>query len=133
MKKNKGFTLIEVIATIIILSILALVITPIITGLIKDTRTSIAKEQKEIIIRSAKKWATANVDILPLEDNAYCIMTLEQLKKSGYYEDKEIIANPEGGEFDGFIYFRYKASSYDYDITYEEEYKTGDNASKHCF
>ncbi len=36
--KNKGFTLIEVIAVLLILSIIALITTPIIIGIIKDSK-----------------------------------------------------------------------------------------------
>ena len=38
MKKNKGFTLIELLAVLVILAIIALIITPIVTNLIKDAR-----------------------------------------------------------------------------------------------
>lgn len=130
MKKDKGFTLIEVLATLIILSIIGLIITPIITNLIAESRKTISKEQMAIILRSAEKWAVGNVDILPLVDNKTCVLPLSganSLKKSGYYEDKEIV-DPMGGNLNGFIYLTYKEESYDYDIVY----KKNDTANCRC-
>ena len=47
--RNKGFTLIELLAVIVILAIIALIATPIILGIIKDTK-------KEADKRSAENW-----------------------------------------------------------------------------
>ena len=50
MKKNKGFTLIELLAVLVILSIIALIITPIVTNLIKDAREKAAKDAMEGLV-----------------------------------------------------------------------------------
>lgn len=44
MKKNKGFTLIELLAVLVILAIIALIITPIVTNLIKDARIKTSED-----------------------------------------------------------------------------------------
>ncbi len=44
MKNNKGFTLIELLAVIIILAIIALIATPIIMGIIEDSRDGANKD-----------------------------------------------------------------------------------------
>ena len=46
--KNKGFTLIELLAVIVILAIIALIATPIILGIINDSRTQARKRSAEL-------------------------------------------------------------------------------------
>ncbi len=48
--KNKGFTLIELLAVIIILAIIALIATPIILGIIEDTRESAKVNSAQFVI-----------------------------------------------------------------------------------
>ena len=45
--KNKGFTLIELLAVIVILAIIAIIATPIILGIIKDSKKESAKVSAE--------------------------------------------------------------------------------------
>ena len=50
--RNKGFTLIELLAVIVILAIIALIATPIILGIINDSRESAAKESAKLVTSS---------------------------------------------------------------------------------
>lgn len=51
MKMNKkGFTLIELLAVIVILAIIALIATPIILGIINDSRDSAKERSAELVI-----------------------------------------------------------------------------------
>lgn len=52
--KNKGFTLIELLAVIVILAIIALIATPIILGIINDSRDSAAERSAELIISNVE-------------------------------------------------------------------------------
>ena len=47
--KNKGFTLIELLAVIVILAIIALIATPVILGIIEDSRLSANARSAEMI------------------------------------------------------------------------------------
>ena len=55
--RNKGFTLIELLAVIVILAIIALIATPIILGIINDSRKSAAEETAKLI---SKTFETAH-------------------------------------------------------------------------
>ena len=58
--KNKGFTLIELLAVIVILAIIALIATPVILGIIDDTRTQAKERSAELVISSVETaYATA--------------------------------------------------------------------------
>ena len=50
--KNKGFTLIELLAVIVILAIIALIATPIILGIINQSRIGAAEASATAIIKS---------------------------------------------------------------------------------
>ena len=48
--RNKGFTLIELLAVIVILAIIALIATPIVLGIINDSRKSSERETAKLIV-----------------------------------------------------------------------------------
>lgn len=48
--RNKGFTLIELLAVIVILAIIALIATPIVLGIINDSRKSADRETAKLIV-----------------------------------------------------------------------------------
>ena len=52
MKKKKGFTLIELIAVLVILAILALIVTPLVMSIIKKARISADKRSIDAYGRS---------------------------------------------------------------------------------
>ena len=56
MKKNKGFTLIELLAVLVILAIIALIITPIVTNLIKDARIKSAENACEGLLDAVEVY-----------------------------------------------------------------------------
>ena len=61
--KNKGFTLIELLAVIVILAIIALIATPVILGIIEDSRVAAKKESAKLVLSSAKlAYSTASIN-----------------------------------------------------------------------
>ena len=48
--RNKGFTLIELLAVIVILAIIALIATPIVLGIINDSRKSADRETAKLMV-----------------------------------------------------------------------------------
>ena len=53
--KNKGFTLVELLAVIVILAIIALIAVPIILGIISDSKNESAERSAELYIDAANK------------------------------------------------------------------------------
>ena len=49
--KKKGFTLIEVIAVLVILSIIALIVTPLVAGIIRKAKISANKSNRCLYVR----------------------------------------------------------------------------------
>ncbi len=79
--KNKGFTLIELIGTIVILSLILLIITPAITNSLKKGMDNADEQTKESIVMAARNWASDNKDKLPT------IVNLNKLQEEGYIDD----------------------------------------------
>lgn len=95
--KNKGFTLVELLAVIVLLGLIALVAVPAITGIIKSGKESLSASQKESIIMSAKNWASERENISKLPTDGICVyITLGTLKSSGYSD--LVIKDPKTGE-----------------------------------
>ena len=60
MNKNKGFTLVELLAVIVILAIIALIATPIILNVISDAKKQAALESFKGYIDGAEKAIVLN-------------------------------------------------------------------------
>lgn len=92
---KKGFTLVELLAVIVLLGLIALIAAPAITGIIKQSKDSLSDSQKSSIELSAKNWATDNMSSLPADGD--CIwVRLSTLQAEGY-ADLEL-KNPKTGE-----------------------------------
>lgn len=85
---KKGFTLVELMAVIVIISIIALVGVTSITGVRKQMDKKLFEEKLTSAIASAEKWGEDNKDMLPTTK------TIGQLIVSNYYESEEAV-NPK--------------------------------------
>lgn len=76
MKKNKkGFTLVELLAVIVILSILTLIITPITSNFIKDSRRESRNISVKNYISAVDKYLiSSELNDITVEDGSYDIM-----------------------------------------------------------
>lgn len=89
--KNRGFTLAEVLGVITIIALLALLVTPSVTKIIKKNKEKLYDIQIETIESAAKDYAIKNTDLLPEEGNSI-IITLGELKRSGFLTEE--VRNP---------------------------------------
>lgn len=86
MKDNKGFTLVELLAALTILLLIALITVPAIDGIINKSSNKIEKAQIQELIEISKKYVSEYG--LDFENGKY-LLTLEELKKSEFLDDKE--------------------------------------------
>ncbi len=74
MRKNKGFTLTEILAVIVVISVLALVIAPTIINGIKGSSGDASKAQEQIVFEAANLYMDDDVDQFPSKPGyIYCI------------------------------------------------------------
>ena len=95
MKKN-GFTLIEILAVIIILGVVGLIVMPVVTSSLKESKDELYNVQISNIKEAAKTWAADNIYTLPTEINKSVIVTLGTLQTEGYIDAG--IKNPKTNE-----------------------------------
>lgn len=93
MKNNKGFTLIELMAVIIILAVIGLIIFPSAIESINNSKDKLYKEQVKRILDAADSWASSNDSKLPSGDGEAIKITIDQLQKAGLLK-KDDVKNP---------------------------------------
>lgn len=89
--KRNGFTLVELMAVIIIISLIALLTFPNIINQIKKTKKSNNKMIEDIVLTQAKKYVSDNKD--EFNDNEYCI-GIDTLLDNDYIKD-DIVKNSD--------------------------------------
>lgn len=84
--KNKGFTLVEIMAVITIVAIVVLILVPSIDSLIKSSKDDTYDMQIKLMEESLQNWAAKNVFALPTNENETLTITLADLKKGGFID-----------------------------------------------
>ncbi|MEG0026053.1 MAG: type II secretion system protein [Bacilli bacterium] len=90
MKNNSGFTLIEMISIMVILSIITLIAVPTVISIVENAKNNLYNQQASVIVMGAKKWGIDNIDLLPIDSDCIALKSLQTL---GYVE-KDIV-NPK--------------------------------------
>lgn len=94
--KNKGFTLVELLVMLIVLSILIAISVPNIAGIISNNRKSIMLDDANRMLDNAKVRLNVNEDeYLPKENNACTLLRLSALDRNDDFK-----SGPNGGEYD---------------------------------
>ena len=113
---KRGFTLIELLAVMLILGIIMLIAFPNIQKAFKKSSEKLLEQQIESIESVARTWGTKNISKV---DECY-VLTLEELKKSGLLENKDVM-NPETKEeLEGCVKISYNDSINQYTYTFTE-------------
>ncbi len=97
MKKNKGFTLVELIAVVTILALIAILVIPAIGKTIKDTKSDLYESQITALIDGMQNWAADHPKLLPAEPGEKVYVSLGELKL-GNYVDMDI-KNPKTDKY----------------------------------
>ena len=85
---KKGFTLVELLATIIILGLLALLASTSVTKVLKESKGDLYTTQIKLVESAVKVWGAENIDKLP-DDNECKYLTIKNLQDYGLI-DKDI-------------------------------------------
>ena len=117
----KGFTLVEIIGAIVLLTVIGLIIYPVINNLISDSKDDLYKKQIEELERISNTWVTRNYKKLKLEAGYSYNLSFEELKEAGLISEQHI-KNPKTGELlEGCITLSYNSENKNYDIKYDSE------------
>lgn len=84
--KNKGFTLMELLAVLVLLAVLALMIFPAVEKYLNQSREESNQVETSNIIAATKNWEADNTSKIPDNGETYTL-TLGELIDGGYIED----------------------------------------------
>jgi len=120
MKLKKGFTLVEMLAVVVLIGILVVITVPSIKTIMNNAKEKSLERQIASIIESTKGWSIENVDELP-DNNVPILVSLSELKEQGFLEDKEIINPVNNKEITGCIEIKYDLDFNQYKYNYKED------------
>ena len=92
---KKGFTLVEVMGVLLVLSIMFLIGSSSVTKIIKENKQKLYNEQVDSFIESCRTWSLANASSLPEVDGSLKI-TLRELIEDNLI--KKGVKNPITGQ-----------------------------------
>jgi prepilin-type N-terminal cleavage/methylation domain-containing protein len=89
---KKGFTLIELMAAVIILAVIALIAVPLVEETLVAINNDSYVTQIKSIREGARQWGAENISLLPANNGDTRVLTLATLKTEGFV--KKDIINP---------------------------------------
>ena len=90
---KKGFTLVEMLGVIIILSLLMLISGVAITGIVKNSKEKLSETQINNIKMAAQLWAESNME--EMLDMGCVIMSVEELENNNLIDNIDRDNNPK--------------------------------------
>jgi type IV pilus assembly protein PilA len=93
MNKRKGFTLVELLAVIVILAIILVIAIPNIIKVIDKAKLDIYKRNENLIINATRNYLASNLDKSPLNVGDISIINLSELKNNNMIGE---IKDPNG-------------------------------------
>ncbi len=115
----KGFTLVELLAVIIILGLIALITIPAINNIISDSQEKAYNEQIKRIESIARNWGVTNTKLLP--DSGTYYLSLDTLKEEGLLKDEDIKNPKDKSVMNGCVAIRFDEQTNQYVYYYLEE------------
>ena len=119
MKNNKGFTLIELMAVVIIIGLIAILTIPNIVNQIKKGKEAINNNINDIVISAAKKYVNDNKnDYIKDSENTYCIL-ISSLVSNDYIKE-DIVNNKQNNIIEKKVKITYN-EQFEYNIVNEND------------
>ena len=115
---KKGYTLMEVLAVIVILSILSMIVFPSIVKTINRSKENLYQSQLRELEIVAKNFSLENKELLDKNYLNDAYISLEDLKKSKYLEQTKISNPKNGDEMNGCMKISYNHENNQYNFEY---------------
>ena len=129
LKDNRGFTIIELVATIAILLVIMAIAMPSITSLLGRTEEKISKEKEKAFISAAREYVSDNYNTVLPSGKTKCYVTLQTLYNKGYLSEKSY-EDSDGNQYSGDSY--YVVYEYSNGINDKYDYKISKTGVSKC-
>ena len=116
-----GFTLIEIMAVVIILGVIATITTVTINYTIHNSKEKLYDEQISRLKDSAKSWSINNADLLPTADAGIVFFSIDRLKDEGIIDAESVIDPRSNLELTGCLTIQFNDNYKQYTYNYLED------------
>ena len=113
---KKGFTLVELLAVMILLGIISLIAIPSIGKMLIRSRENAYESTKNELIKAAKNYYADNIRELP-DDGSYKCLSVSEIEENGYISNDDIVDPTTEEKLTGYvkIYFDNTYNQYTYE------------------
>lgn len=115
---HKGFTLIEMISAMTILTVIALIITPVIIHSLNESKEKAYIEQTKVLEETAEQWSIKNAGLL--NENTKYYLEIQQLVDDKLITTKDIKDPRTNKTMTGCLVISYDKEHLQYDFAYNE-------------
>jgi len=91
MKKNQGFTLVELLGVVVVLGIIALIATPPVINQIKKSNSKINESNIRFLYGHGETYIKERIDNYTLTSGSNICIPIQNLIDSGEIDEKEIV------------------------------------------
>ena len=113
---KKGFTLVELLAVMILLGVVSLIAVPSIGKILTRSREKALESTKEELIKAAQKYYADNIRELP-EDGSHKCLSVSEIEANGYISNDDIVDPKTEEKLTGYVktYFDNTYNQYTYE------------------
>ncbi len=115
--KEKGFTLIELVAVLFIMGLLGIMIVKNVNKLLNEQKTSLHNQQYIKIEDAAESWAVKNLNKIA-NDGTVTYVNLSTLIDDEFLEQSTVIDPANKQVLNGCVAIKYEIEYHNYDITF---------------
>lgn len=116
---KNAFTLVELLAVVVILGIIGLITMPTVSMVINNSKERAKKAQIEEIEKAAKSWIAENLDMI--SETEPCYVSVSTLIESGYIGDDEVKdPTQNNAPLDECVIITYSEEISNYEFNYGE-------------
>ena len=113
---KRGFTLVELLAVLILLGVVSLIAIPSVGKILNRSREKARESTKNELIKAAKNYYADNIRELP-DDGSHKCLSVSEIEESGYISNDDIVDPTTEEKLTGYvkIYFDNTYNQYTYE------------------